>query len=145
MTKKTAAPENAISRRHFMLSASLATTAFGFESMTGIAGAAQENPTRANEPGKWCLWSDRPAMEWMTEALPIGNGPMGAMLFGSTEIERIQFNEISLWTGDRMAVEGPGAGRYRGGGSSICCPPCPRHGPQEKSPVSACAAASWWR
>ena len=42
----------------------------------------------------------------MTEALPIGNGPMGAMLFGGTEIERVQFNEISLWAGTRMAVEG---------------------------------------
>jgi 23S rRNA (cytidine1920-2'-O)/16S rRNA (cytidine1409-2'-O)-methyltransferase len=42
----------------------------------------------------------------MTEALPIGNGPMGAMLFGGTDVERIQFNEISLWSGDRMAVEG---------------------------------------
>ena len=38
----------------------------------------------------------------MTEALPIGNGPMGAMLFGGTDLERIQFNEISLWSGDRM-------------------------------------------
>lgn len=42
----------------------------------------------------------------MTEALPIGNGPMGAMLFGGTEAERVQFNEISLWTGSRMAVPG---------------------------------------
>ena len=42
----------------------------------------------------------------MTEALPIGNGPMGAMLFGGTEVERIQFNDISLWSGTRMAVEG---------------------------------------
>ena len=49
---------------------------------------------------------DRPANAWMTEALPIGNGPMGAMLFGGTGIERVQFNEISLWAGDRMAVEG---------------------------------------
>jgi alpha-L-fucosidase 2 len=38
----------------------------------------------------------------MTESLPIGNGPMGAMLFGGTDLERIQFNEISLWSGDRM-------------------------------------------
>ncbi len=36
----------------------------------------------------------------MTEALPIGNGPMGAMLFGGTESERIQFNVDSLWEGD---------------------------------------------
>ena len=42
----------------------------------------------------------------MTEALAIGNGPMGAMLFGGTEVERVQFNENSLWSGTRMAVEG---------------------------------------
>lgn len=41
-----------------------------------------------------CLWYDRPAETWMTEALPIGNGRMGAMLFGGTDIGRIQFNEI---------------------------------------------------
>jgi len=52
--------------------------------------------------GQSTLWYDEPAEIWMTEALPIGNGPMGAMLFGGTEIERIQFNEISLWSGDRM-------------------------------------------
>ena len=43
----------------------------------------------------------------MTEAYPIGNGPMGAMLFGGTDISRIQFNEISLWSGDRMAKHDP--------------------------------------
>ncbi|CAN5388114.1 glycoside hydrolase family 95 protein [soil metagenome] len=54
------------------------------------------------------LWFDRPAKSWMTEALPIGNGPMGAMLFGGTEVERIQFKEISLWSGARLAVDGLG-------------------------------------
>ena len=49
------------------------------------------------------MWYDKPAKIWMTEALPIGNGPMGAMLFGGTEVERIQFNEISLWSGDRVS------------------------------------------
>ena len=34
--------------------------------------------------GGLCLWYDQPATSWMTEALPIGNGPMGAMLFGGT-------------------------------------------------------------
>ena len=57
-------------------------------------------------PSKLSLWYDEPAKIWMTEALPIGNGPMGAMLFGGTDIERIQFNEISLWTGERMAHDG---------------------------------------
>lgn len=44
------------------------------------------------------LWYDEPAEEW-TEALPIGNGRLGAMVFGKTDTERIQFNEDTLWTG----------------------------------------------
>lgn len=36
----------------------------------------------------------------MGEGLPLGNGRMGAMVFGGTAQERIQFNEDSLWTGD---------------------------------------------
>ncbi|MDR1380864.1 MAG: glycoside hydrolase family 95 protein [Tannerella sp.] len=53
---------------------------------------------RANQP---CmrLWYDAPAAEWMTSALPIGNGELGAMFFGSVEKERIQFNEKTLWSG----------------------------------------------
>jgi alpha-L-fucosidase 2 len=46
------------------------------------------------------LWYSQPAQDWMTEALPVGNGSLGAMVFGKTGWERIQFNEISLWTGD---------------------------------------------
>ena len=45
------------------------------------------------------LWYDRPAKDWMTEALPIGNGRLGGMIFGGIETEQIQFNEISLWSG----------------------------------------------
>ena len=51
-----------------------------------------------NSPLK--LWYDKPAKDWMTEALPIGNGRLGGMIFGGMETERIQFNEISLWSGD---------------------------------------------
>jgi alpha-L-fucosidase 2 len=46
------------------------------------------------------LWYDQPAKNWETQALPIGNGRLAAMLFGSTPQERIQFNEESLWIGD---------------------------------------------
>ncbi len=46
------------------------------------------------------LWYDKPAKDWMTEALPIGNGRLGGMIFGGVETEHIQFNEISLWSGD---------------------------------------------
>jgi alpha-L-fucosidase 2 len=46
------------------------------------------------------LWYDKPAEKWETEALPLGNGRLGAMTFGGIEREHIQFNEDSLWIGD---------------------------------------------
>ena len=44
------------------------------------------------------LWYDKPAKDW-NEALPIGNGRLGAMIFGNTSDELIQLNEATLWTG----------------------------------------------
>ncbi len=44
------------------------------------------------------LWYDKPAANW-TEALPVGNGRIGAMVYGGVEKEVIQFNEETLWTG----------------------------------------------
>ena len=50
--------------------------------------------------GDLTLWYDKPAKSAMNEALPIGNGRMGGVLFGGVDEERFQFNEQSLWTGD---------------------------------------------
>ncbi|XVJ59009.1 MAG: glycoside hydrolase family 95 protein [Tepidisphaera sp.] len=81
-------------------------------SLVGLASCESvplaERAPLAIDRSQLVLWSDRPANAWMTEAFPIGNGPMGAMFFGGTEIERVQFNEISLWSGARVAVEGLG-------------------------------------
>ena len=44
------------------------------------------------------LWYRQPAKQWV-EALPVGNGRIGAMLFGGTQHERIQLNESSFWAG----------------------------------------------
>ena len=44
------------------------------------------------------------AQGWEREALPIGNGRIGAMLFGQLEREHIQFNDITLWTGDSRTM-----------------------------------------
>ena len=44
------------------------------------------------------LWYKRPAAKW-NEALPLGNGFMGAMCFGGTLIDRFQLNLDSLWQG----------------------------------------------
>ena len=52
----------------------------------------------AVEANDTCLWYAQPAKDW-NEALPIGNGRMGAMVFGGIADERIQFNEDTLWTG----------------------------------------------
>jgi alpha-L-fucosidase 2 len=49
--------------------------------------------------GNLVLWYKEPAVNWMTSALPIGNGRIGAMIFGGIEKERIQFNDKTLWTG----------------------------------------------
>ena len=47
---------------------------------------------------------DRPAQDndqgWEKEALPIGNGRIGAMVFGGLAREHLQFNDITLWSGD---------------------------------------------
>jgi len=48
------------------------------------------------------LWYEQPATNWMTQALPIGNGQMGAMIFGGIQREHLQFNEESLWIGDEQ-------------------------------------------
>src|SRR5215204_6043495 len=46
------------------------------------------------------LWFDKPAAKAMDEALPLGNGRLGAMIFGIPQAERIVLNEDSLWTGN---------------------------------------------
>jgi len=57
------------------------------------------------------LWYKQPAVKW-TEALPIGNGRIGAMIFGGIENDRIQFNEETLWTGEPRSYSRPGAYKY---------------------------------
>lgn len=49
------------------------------------------------------LWYAQPATQWL-EALPLGNGSLGAMVFGDVANERIQFNEQSLQTGDQVKM-----------------------------------------
>ena len=54
------------------------------------------------------LWYDEPAGEW-EEALPVGNGRIGAMIFGDPVNERIQLNEESLWAGCPVNNNNPAA------------------------------------
>src|SRR5262245_33555037 len=54
------------------------------------------------------LWFKKPAARWI-EALPIGNGRLGAMVFGGIARERFQLNEDSMWTGGPEDADNPAA------------------------------------
>ena len=51
---------------------------------------------------------NQPARKW-TEALPVGNGRLGAMVFGGTTQERIQLNEDTIWAGPPVPQDRVGA------------------------------------
>jgi alpha-L-fucosidase 2 len=53
---------------------------------------------RISKKANLVLWYDHPAKDW-NEALPVGNGRLGAMIFGRAADELIQLNEQTLWTG----------------------------------------------
>lgn len=57
------------------------------------------------------LWYQQPAREW-TEALPIGNGSLGGMIFGNVAEERLQLNEKSLWSGKTQYSDNPEAFKH---------------------------------
>lgn len=60
------------------------------------------------QPGSLSLWYREPAQQWV-EALPIGNGRLGAMIYGGAPVEHIQFNEDTIWTGRPHDYAHPGA------------------------------------
>ena len=65
------------------------------------------------------LWYDRPASNW-NEALPVGNGRMGAMVFGGVTDEHLQFNESTLWTGSPHEYQHEGAVKFLPALRALC-------------------------
>ncbi|MGI9244152.1 MAG: glycoside hydrolase family 95 protein, partial [Verrucomicrobiales bacterium] len=57
------------------------------------------------------LWFEQPAKEW-SEALPIGNGRLGAMVYGGIDLERLQLNEDTLWSGGPHSYDNPDAFKH---------------------------------
>ncbi|HSX53737.1 MAG TPA: glycoside hydrolase family 95 protein, partial [Sphingomonas sp.] len=82
--------------------------------LLATAGAAFVLPamrTRAATPpptNPHVLWYTAPAKEWV-EALPVGNGRIGAMVFGGTATEQLQLNEDTLWAGGSYDPANPRA------------------------------------
>lgn len=73
-----------------------------------LFGAGFETSAQSN---KNILWYNQPASNW-NEALPIGNGRLGAMVFGNPEHEILQMNEESIWAGSKINANNPKALQY---------------------------------
>ncbi len=71
--------------------------------------SAQAEITAPQEP--LSLWYRQPAKQWV-EALPVGNGRLGAMVYGGVSKERIQFNESTVWNGEPHEYQHPGAWKH---------------------------------
>lgn len=67
-----------------------------------------EHSLPQNETQEHLLWYREPAAQW-TEALPLGNGRLGAMVFGGVGEERLQLNEDTIWSGGPSNRNNPGA------------------------------------
>ncbi|MEV0345125.1 glycoside hydrolase family 95 protein [Nonomuraea sp. NPDC050680] len=70
------------------------------------AGPALAEPSARDNP--LTLWYGRPAAAWL-EALPVGCGRLGAMVFGGVATERLQLNEDSIWAGGPHNYDSPEA------------------------------------
>ncbi|MCX6898290.1 MAG: glycoside hydrolase family 95 protein [Verrucomicrobia bacterium] len=77
-----------------------AIAALGVMVVTAVAQVAPDAPL--------CLWYRQPATKW-EEALPVGNGHIGAMIYGGVLVEHIQFNEHTIWTGQPHSYAHKGA------------------------------------
>ena len=73
----------------------------------GAGAGAEPAPMRA-APNARLLWYRQAATVW-TEALPVGNGRLGAMVYGDAASERLQLNEDTLWTGGPYDPVNPAA------------------------------------
>ena len=73
------------------------------------AGFCRAETTRA--ASDCVFWYRQPAKQW-TDALPVGNGRLGAMVFGDVKRERIQLNEDTLWAGHPIDRDRVGAFKH---------------------------------
>ena len=75
------------------------------QSAPAKAGEAHISGSETPPHESLTLWDNSPAVNWTREALPIGNGDMGAMIFGGIAQDRIQFNHKTLWKGSSKPTD----------------------------------------
>jgi alpha-L-fucosidase 2 len=99
---------------HFAAVLLLPAACFSAAHPGGAAGTAvaSARPRPADSAGPaaggsdYVLWYEGPATRWV-EALPVGNGRLGGMVFGGVREERIQLNEESVWSGSAQEADNP--------------------------------------
>jgi len=79
---------------------------------SGPAAAAQSTSSHSARQAELTLRYDEPASDWESQALPIGNGALGAMVFGGVVEEQLQLNEKTLWTGGPGSADGYAFGNW---------------------------------
>jgi alpha-L-fucosidase 2 len=91
--------------KKLMKNKALVVSVFGF-CVFFVTAVSMADDVASN--GSLDLWYTKPAEQW-TEALPLGNGRLGCMVFGGIETERLQLNEDSLWSGSPIDNDNPEA------------------------------------
>ncbi|HEY8979993.1 MAG TPA: glycoside hydrolase N-terminal domain-containing protein [Streptomyces sp.] len=88
-----------VTRRRFLAAGAVAGAAVVPGGWTAAARDGSVAPREVRAADDLALWYDRPAgTDWL-RALPIGNGRLGAMVFGNVDTERLQLNEDTVWAG----------------------------------------------
>ncbi|MEV6783725.1 glycoside hydrolase family 95 protein [Streptomyces sp. NPDC051098] len=100
-----------IGRRTFMALTASATAGVATTGLTEQSASAQPSslPTQpAPRGGPLTLWYPTPATDWL-QALPIGNGRLGAMVHGGTDTEELQLSDDTVWAGGPHEYDNPKA------------------------------------
>jgi len=97
---------NRPTRRRFLATSAAAAAAI---SQRGALALPWQETVATDEPTSYRLFFDQPAAAW-PDSLPVGNGRLGACVFGQPGKERIQLNEESIWDGEQRDRNNPLAG-----------------------------------
>lgn len=103
MMKPMRIPRRKLTRRRFLQNATLAAAATSTFSQRPLWASAP-----IDEPTPYKLFFQQPAIAW-PDALPVGNGRLGAVVFGIPGRDRIQLNEESIWDGEHRDRNNPAA------------------------------------
>ena len=88
-------------RRNFLKTSVETAASMALANRLTVKASTADLPPRMN-----VLWYRQPAIKW-EEALPLGNGRLGAMVFCGVQTERLQINEDTIWAGEKRDRNNP--------------------------------------